>query len=253
MPEGLTLDRGVRFEDVTFRYAGAARPALDAVTVDFPKNQTIGLVGPSGSGKTTLVDLLLGLYSPERGRILIDDVALDDESVRAWKGRVGYVPQQIFLADATIAENVAFGVPLEDVDHDRVEAVSRQAHLHGFVSELPEAYQTVVGERGVRLSGGQRQRIGIARALYHNPDVLVMDEATSALDGATESAVMDAIGVLAGQKTIVLIAHRLSTVVGCDRIYMLEDGRVADVGTFAELTDGNPTFRAMVQLEPSTL
>ena len=242
------LDHEVRFDDVTFQYAGAERPALDRVSLDIPKNQTIGLVGPSGSGKTTLVDLLLGLYEPDEGAIRVDGIELDEGRIRGWKRCVGYVPQQIFLADDTIAGNVAFGVPAGDIDRTRVETVARQAHLHDFVDDLPEGYDTVVGERGVRLSGGQRQRIGIARALYHDPDVLVMDEATSALDGATESAVMDAIGVLAGQKTIVLIAHRLSTVMGCDRIYLLEHGRVAASGSFDELNEQNASFRSMAQL-----
>ena len=248
LPEGHELRDRVAFDGVTFQYANSDRPALDAVSLEIPKNETVGLVGPSGSGKTTLVDLLLGLYAPDAGQIVVDGVALDAETVRAWKRRVGYVPQQIFLADASIESNVAFGVPPREVDAGRVEAAARQAHLHDFIATLPGGYQTVVGERGVRLSGGQRQRIGIARALYHDPDVLVMDEATSALDNATESAVMEAIGVLAGHKTIVLIAHRLSTVMECDRIYVLEEGRVVDCGTFHELAERNDAFRMEAQL-----
>ena len=250
-PAPLALRERVVFDGVSFRYPGAARPALDGVTLEIARNNTVGLVGASGSGKTTLVDVLLGLYAPGAGRILIDGVALDAASVRAWTRNVGYVPQQIFLADDTVAGNVAFGVPAADVDHEQVEAVARQAHLHNFVSSLPDGYQTVVGERGVRLSGGQRQRIGIARALYHDPDVLVMDEATSALDNQTEGAVMEAIGALAGRKTIVLIAHRLTTVASCDWIYLLADGRVADEGTFADLATDSTAFRSLAQLEPS--
>ena len=245
----LPMREGVHIRDVTFRYAGSERPALDAISIEVPRNHTIGLVGPSGSGKTTLVDLLLGLYVPESGGIYVDDVRLTDENVSAWRQQVGYVPQHIFLCDDTIANNVAFGVPPDEVDLDRVVQAARIAHLHDFIESLPEGYRTVVGERGVRLSGGQRQRIGIARALYHDPEVLIMDEATSALDGATENAVMDAIRDLAGQKTIVLIAHRLTTVEECDCIYLLDRGRVRSQGRYGDLTASSAAFRAMAGIE----
>jgi ABC-type multidrug transport system fused ATPase/permease subunit len=241
----------VRFDDVTFQYDGADRPALDGVSLTVPRNQTIGLVGASGSGKTTLVDLLLGLYTPDAGRILVDETPLTAETLGGWRRQVGYVPQHIFLCDDTIANNVAFGVPPSEVDRTRIERATQIAHLHDFVQTLADGYETVVGERGVRLSGGQRQRIGIARALYHDPDVLVMDEATSALDGATESAVMEAIHDLTGRKTIVLIAHRLSTVESSDRIYLLDRGRVAAAGTYDALTETSAAFRAMAKLESS--
>ena len=247
--KALPFTEAIRFEDVTFRYAGADRPALDGVSLTIPRNQTIGLVGASGSGKTTLVDLLLGLYTPEAGRILVDDTPLTAENLSAWRRQVGYVPQHIFLCDDTIAHNIAFGVPAGEVDPERVERAARIAHLHDFIETLPDGYETVVGERGVRLSGGQRQRIGIARALYHDPEVLVMDEATSALDGATESAVMEAIRELAGRKTIVLIAHRLTTVEDCDCIYLLDKGQVIDNGCFRELTLSSAAFREMANLE----
>jgi ABC-type multidrug transport system fused ATPase/permease subunit len=247
----LPLTEAVQFEEVTFRYPGADAPALDRASLMFPRNQTIGLVGVSGSGKTTLVDLLLGLYTPEAGRILVDDTPLTEETIGAWRRQVGYVPQHIFLCDDTIAHNVAFGVPPHEVNHKRVEQATRIAHLHDFIQTLRDGYETVVGERGVRLSGGQRQRIGIARALYHDPDVLIMDEATSALDGTTESAVMEAIHQLGGKKTIVLIAHRLSTVRDCDCIFLLNSGRLIATGTFHELVAQNSSFRALAHLEPS--
>ena len=178
----------------------------------------------------------------------MDETPLTATNLSAWRRQVGYVPQHIFLCDDTIAHNIAFGVSPGNVDPARVERAARIAHLHDFIGTLPDGYETVVGERGVRLSGGQRQRIGIARALYHDPEVLVMDEATSALDGATEGAVMEAIQELAGRKTIVLIAHRLSTVEDSDCIYLMENGRVADQGTFHELSSQNESFRTMANV-----
>ena len=245
----LPFQEAVQFENVTFRYAGTDRPALDGISLTIRRNQTIGLVGASGSGKTTLVDLLLGLYTPEVGRILVDAMPLTAENLGAWRRQVGYVPQHIFLCDDTIAHNIAFGVPEAEVDAARVERAARIAHLHDFIGTLPDGYETMVGERGVRLSGGQRQRIGIARALYHDPEVLVMDEATSALDGATENAVMEAIRELAGRKTIVLIAHRLSTVEKCDRIYLLDQGQVRDSGRYEGLAMTSQAFRTLAKLE----
>ena len=245
----LPLDRAIRFEEVHFRYPGAAGWAVEGASLTIRRNQTIGLVGASGSGKTTLVDLLLGLYEPQSGSILIDEVPLATDAVSAWRRQVGYVPQQIFLSDDTVVANIAFGVPAKQVDLEQVERASRMAQLHEFVQGLPSGYGTIVGERGVRLSGGQRQRIGIARALYRDPAVLIMDEATSSLDGATEEEVMQAIRVLAGKKTVILIAHRLTTVEECDRIYLLEAGRVVDQGTYAELAAGSAPFRTMAGLQ----
>lgn len=238
------FEHAIEVENVTFTYSGAEKPALDGITLCIERNQTVGLVGASGSGKTTLVDLLLGLYQPESGRILIDGVPLDENTINAWRSQVGYVPQHIFLTDDTIAANIAFGVPFERIDFASVEKAARIAHLHDFIQTLPNGYNTVVGERGVRLSGGQRQRIGIARAIYHDPTVLVMDEATSALDGATESAVMEAIHALAGKKTIILIAHRLTTVQEADVIWILRDGKVEQSGAFDLLMRENESFRA---------
>ncbi len=238
----------IELSGVSFRYPGAAFEALHGVSLTIERNQTVGIVGSTGSGKTTLVDLLLGLYEPDEGRLTVDGAVLDGTTIPRWRRQVGYVPQHIFLADDTVARNIAFGVPDDEIDECRVERAARIAHLHEFVATLPDGYGTVVGERGVRLSGGQRQRVGIARALYHDPEVLVMDEATSALDGVTETAVMDAIRELAGQKTIILIAHRLTTVQPADRIVMIEDGRVVDEGTYTELVARNETFRAMAKV-----
>lgn len=250
-PEALPFEDEIRLDDVTFKYAGGESLALDSISLRIPKNETVGLVGPSGSGKTTLVDLLLGLYTPDAGTVLVDGRPLAGPSVSAWRRQVGYVPQHIFLCDDSIENNIAFGVPREDIDRAQVEQAARIAHLHSFIGTLPEGYQTVVGERGVRLSGGQRQRIGIARALYHDPQVLVMDEATSALDGVTEDAVMEAVSDLSGQKTLVLIAHRISTVRDCDRIFLLEAGKVAEEGTYDELVQRSAAFRAMAKLQPA--
>lgn len=237
--------REVRLEDVSFTYPGADGPSLRAVNMVLPRNQMIGLVGPTGSGKTTLVDLLLGLYMPSGGRIIADDVPLSSALLPAWRQQVGYVPQAIFLSDQTVAENIAFGIPATEIDREAVERAAATAQLHEFVLALPDGYDTIVGERGVRLSGGQRQRIGIARALYHDPDVLILDEATSALDTITEDAVMEAISRLSGRKTMVIIAHRLSTVMECDGIYLLDRGEVVGSGTYEELRGAHSMFRAM--------
>ena len=207
--------------------------------------QVVGFVGATGAGKTTLVDLILGLLKPTEGAIVIDDHRLDAESSSAWRRRCGYVPQEIFLSDDSISANVAFGIPESEVDAGAVEKAARMAQIHDFVAELPDAYDTIVGERGVRLSGGQRQRIGIARALYHDPEVLVLDEATNALDGVTETAVMQTVSSLMRQKTILVIAHRFTTVRSCDVIHLLEGGRIVASGTYDQLYDENPQFQAM--------
>lgn len=237
----------VELVGVRFRYPGADEEALRGVSLSIEANTTVGLIGPSGSGKTTVADLVLGLFRPSGGDILVDGEPLDPARA-GWYRRVGYVPQQIFLCDDSFTGNIAFGVPEDEIDHAAVERAARVAHLHDFILTLPEGYGTVVGERGIRLSGGQRQRIGIARALYHDPDVLVLDEATSALDGMTEDAVMQAISELAHQKTIVLIAHRLTTVRECDRIFLLSAGTVTASGTYDELERESAQFRAMARI-----
>lgn len=242
----LHLQQGITLQDLNYRYPGAEYTALTDINIHIPAKSTVGLVGSSGAGKSTLVDLLLGLLEPDSGEICIDDTLLDKTITRNWQATLGYVPQHIFLADQSVAANIALGVPLDKIDHAAVESAARLANLHDFVTdELPHGYGTIIGERGVRLSGGQRQRIGIARALYRNPDVLLFDEATSALDNATERAVMEAIHNLAGEKTIILVAHRLTTVKPCERIYVLAHGRVIEEGSWTTLSSSGNYFQRL--------
>jgi ATP-binding cassette, subfamily B, bacterial PglK len=247
-PASRALPLQVQLEliDIRYTYPGAGHAALDGVSLVVPAHATVALVGSTGSGKTTTVDVILGLLQPQSGYVQVDGHAITGENVRAWQRSLGYVPQQIYLTDDTVAANIAFGVPRNQVDHAAVERAARIANLHDFVvSELAQGYDTPIGERGIRLSGGQRQRIGIARALYHDPDMLILDEATSALDNLTERAVMEAVHNIGNRKTIIMIAHRLSTVRNCDCIYLLEHGRIVGQGTYDELIDQNADFRAM--------
>lgn len=242
--EPMPLREAVALESVDFTYPGSDGVGLHGVSLRIPAGARVGIVGRTGAGKTTLVDMLLGLLEPRSGRLLVDGAPITAETLRAWQRSIGYVPQDIYLRDGTVAENIAFATPTDSIDPARVEASARLARLHDFVTqELPSGYQTQVGERGVRLSGGQRQRIGIARALYHDPELLVFDEATSALDNQTEREVMDAISTLGGGKTILMIAHRLSTVQNCDMIVVMDHGRVAATGTYESLLAESPHFR----------
>lgn len=225
----------IEVREVSFQYQSAPTAALEDVSLHVKRGEAIGLVGSSGSGKSTLVDVVLGLLAPQSGQVLVDNVDIQ-ENLRAWQNQIGYVPQSIFLTDDTLRRNVAFGLPKNKIDDDAVRAAIRSAQLEDFVSTLPAGLDTVVGERGVRLSGGQRQRIGIARALYNNPAVLVLDEATSSLDTETEHGVMQAVRALQGDKTVIIVAHRLSTVEYCDRLYRLEDARIVDQGSFHDVT-----------------
>ncbi|WP_200833910.1 ABC transporter ATP-binding protein [Tabrizicola flagellatus] len=245
--EPLRLERALELDGVSFAYAQAEKPTLRGVDLVIPARTTVGIVGGTGAGKTTLVDLILGLLTPDEGELRVDGVRITPENMRAWQGTLGYVPQTIFLTDETIASNIAFGVPKDQIDMGAVERAARIAALHDFVvSDLPQGYQTFVGERGVRLSGGQRQRIGIARALYRDPTLLIMDEATSALDNITERVVMEAVNRIRADKTIILIAHRLTTVKTCDTIFLMDRGRLLAQGSYDELLAGNATFRRMV-------
>jgi len=243
----LKLERALELSKVGFAYASAERPTLRGVDLVIPARTTVGIVGGTGAGKTTLVDLILGLLAPDSGEIRVDGTVVTDANRRSWQKTLGYVPQSIYLTDDTIVGNIAFGVPKDEVDMAAVERAARIAALHDFVlSDLPQGYDTFVGERGVRLSGGQRQRIGIARALYRDPTLLIMDEATSALDNITERVVMEAVSRIRADKTIILIAHRLTTVKTCDTIFLMERGRLLAQGSYDELLAGNEAFRRMV-------
>jgi len=229
------LASSISVQDLSFSYEMTSTQALTGVSIEISRGEAVGLVGPSGSGKSTLVDILLGLLEPTSGRVLIDGSDIHD-NLRGWQDQIGYVPQSIFLTDDTLRRNVAFGLPKDQIDDNALTSAIRSAQLEDFVASLPDGLDTIVGERGVRLSGGQRQRIGIARALYNNPDVLVLDEATSSLDTDTEHGVMQAVQALQGEKTVIIVAHRLSTVEYCDRLYRLENARIVDEGTFSEVT-----------------
>lgn len=236
-PRPLSFARGLALQDLCFRYAPGAPEVIRHLSLDIPKGSRVGFIGKTGSGKSTTLDLLMGLLEPCSGKILIDGVELTAANRRAWQARIAHVPQSIYLADSSIAENIAFGVERRRIDPQRLRRAARQAHIDQFIEALPEGYETLVGERGVRLSGGQRQRIGIARALYREADVLIFDEATSALDDCTESQVMQAIGELGGELTVLMIAHRLSTLSDCDRIFELEHGVLVRTGSHAEIID----------------
>ena len=234
-------------EEVSFKYPNKKVSALNNISLKIKRNSIVGFVGESGSGKSTTVDIILGLIMPEKGYLAIDDKIINISNRNTWQKNIGFVPQSIFLSEGTISQNIAFGLSDEQIDLEKVKKSIKLAHLDELVDSLEEGLDTRVGERGVKLSGGQRQRIGIARALYNDSSVLVFDEATSALDGITEKIIMDAIHELNGQKTIILIAHRLKTVKKCDSIFIFEKGRIIDNGTYDELISKNKLFKKMVE------
>jgi HlyD family secretion protein len=236
----------IRLQEVSFQYGMDRRGALIGVNVCIPARSMVGIVGANGSGKTTLMDLIAGLLTPASGELLIDGVALDDGNRAAWQARIAYVPQSIYLLDSSIAQNIAFGAAANAIDAHRMMRAARAAQLEEFILSLPDRYDHKVGERGIQLSGGQRQRIGIARALYKEAPVLLLDEAMSALDGMTEAELMSVLETLRGRSTIILIAHRLSLVRGCDVIFQLEAGRVIGSGSYDELTRESERFRRMI-------
>jgi ATP-binding cassette, subfamily B, bacterial PglK len=253
VPEVRPFRESIEIRNLSFRYPASREMVLADLNLMIHKNTTVGFVGTTGCGKTTLVDVIMGLLEPVAGVVAVDGAAVSppttDSPIGPWQRNFGYVPQQIYLGDDTVAANIALGIPEDMRSQEAVEHAARVANLHEFVvTELPNGYETVVGERGIRLSGGQRQRVGIARALYHDPDILVMDEATSALDTVTEDAVMDAIHNLMHTKTIIIIAHRITTVRECDVICLMERGRIVAQGKYDELIRENERFRAMAKV-----
>lgn len=228
----------IEFSHIDYRYAGAQKNALSDMNLAIPRGHAVGFIGASGSGKSTAIDILLGLLEPTTGKVMLDGRDIRDDK-RGWQRQIGYVPQTIFLTDESLRQNIAFGIPPDEIDDAAVERALKAAQLYDFVSQLPKGIETEVGERGGRLSGGQRQRIGIARALYHDPQVLVLDEATSALDTETEEEVMQALQSLRGEKTIILIAHRMSTVAQCDWLYRLSGGRIVAQGRPGDILSSN--------------
>lgn len=252
--DALPFTNSLELRNVVFKYPQSPRPSLDDVSIEIVRFSSVAFVGETGAGKSTLMDVVLGLLQPNSGDILVDGTSIEGRDLVRWRRNIGYVPQEIFLTDDTIAKNIAFGIADEEIDTERLENAARAAHIHDFILEqLPDGYATLVGERGIRLSGGQRQRIGIARALYHDPPILAMDEATSDIDTVTETQITEAIEGLAGEKTIILIAHRLSTVERCDCIYVLDQGKVVDSGDYNSLLARNSRFRAMVSGRSETL
>lgn len=240
----LSFEHDIKLTEIWYSYPYAEKAALSEITLTILKHSTVGIVGGSGGGKTTLVDIILGLLIPQKGVLALDGITVDPTNLRAWQRNIGYVPQNIFLLDASVTQNIALGVESSDIDQNAVERAARLANLHDFIQQdLPSGYETYIGEGGIRLSGGQRQRIGIARALYHDPDLLIFDEATSALDGATERVIMEAIRCLSHRKTIILVAHRLNTVKDCDVIYVLNQGRIVAEGTYSSLIETSDAFQ----------
>jgi len=237
----------ISLNNISFTFPGKTSPAVNKLSMIIPVNSVIGVVGASGSGKSTTIDILLGLLTPQHGTLNIDDNCITSENKRQWQNTLGFVPQSIFLSEGNIAENVAFGLPAKDIDLKKVNKALELANLTDLINQLPLGLDTKVGERGIQLSGGQRQRIGIARALYHEADVLVFDEATSALDGITEKIVMEAIHNFSGKKTIIMIAHRLKTVKNCSTIFMMEEGQIVAQGTYSQLIESNSKFREMAE------
>jgi ABC-type bacteriocin/lantibiotic exporter with double-glycine peptidase domain len=242
----ITCEDSINLRDVSFRYPTAETNAVERLTMTIHKNTTTGLVGTTGAGKSTIADIVLGLLIPQSGEVTIDQTKITEQTAPAWQIHTGYVPQQIFLIDDTVARNIAFGVHPKDINDDALIEAAHMAHIYQFVTkELPDGFDTIVGERGIRLSGGQRQRIAIARALYHKPELLVFDEATNALDGATEAIIRQSVHELSGTKTLLIIAHRLNTVKDCDVIHVLEHGRIIASGNYDELMKNCEIFRTM--------
>ena len=248
LDDQLRFTKEIKLAEITYQYPNSREIVLSGIHLTIKKGEAIGFVGPSGAGKSTIVDVILGLLEPQKGNILVDGTDIATQ-MRSWQNNLGYIPQFIFLSDDTVRNNIAFGIAEDEISNEKIRSAIEAAQLKEFIETLPEGLDTVIGERGVRLSGGQRQRIGIARALYNNPGVLIMDEATSALDNETEKQVIDAIEQLKGERTIIMIAHRLTTVMNCDRLYLLEDGKIIGHGTYNELIGSSEKFKKLAMEE----
>lgn len=240
----LIFKKSINLKNIYYKYPGALNYALNNIEIKIKPKSIIGIVGQTGSGKTTLVDILLGLLRPTKGKIIIDNKIIDKLNFRKWQNSLGYVPQTIYLSDGTIAENIAFGENIDDIDKKRIENAAKIAEIHDFIiKNLPQNYQTKVGQNGIKLSGGQRQRIGIARALYRNPELLIMDEATNALDVITENKIINSIFKMKKNKTVIFITHRINITKNCDEIFIIKKGNVVDSGNYSKLIKKNKNFR----------
>ncbi|NBB77333.1 MAG: ATP-binding cassette domain-containing protein, partial [Bacteroidetes bacterium] len=244
----MPLESEIKIENVSFRYPKSEDYAVKNINLKIDKGSAIAFVGESGAGKTTMVDIILGLLTPETGKIYVDGTDIED-NLRGWMKNIGYIQQSNYLMDEKIFRNIAFGIPDQEIDQKKLQQAIEAAQLTELIERLPRGLKTRVGERGVRLSGGQKQRVSIARALYNNPQVLIMDEATSALDNITEKYVIEAIERLRGDRTIIMIAHRLTTVRNCDIIYMMDEGEIIAQGTYDELLATSKEFRKMSLVE----
>ena len=245
--DNIIFNKSISFENLNFKYPDAKKNALDDINISIKSFSKVGIVGSTGSGKTTLVDIILCLLNPDKGNLLIDGIKIQSNNKRSWQKLLGYVPQQIYLSDSSINNNIAFGINNEDIDYEKIKRVAKISNLHNFIiNKLPNGYDTVIGERGIKLSGGERQRIGIARALYHDPKVIIFDEATSSLDNITEKAVLKSINELKNKITIIMIAHRLATVKKCDQIYLINNGKLASKGNYEELLNKSAEFQEMI-------
>ncbi|MDA9138851.1 ABC transporter ATP-binding protein/permease [Candidatus Pelagibacter ubique] len=246
----MQLSKSITLANISFDYPDSKKSSLKNINLFIPAFKKVGIIGATGSGKTTLIDIILGLLDPKQGTLSVDGNIINFKNKQSWQKSIGYVPQQNYLVDNSIAANIAFGIDLKNINHKSVEQAAKIANLHDFImNELPNNYNTIVGERGVRLSGGQRQRIAIARALYRKPQVLILDEATSALDGLTEQTVMEAMHNLKNKITTILITHRLSAVKNCDIIFVLEQGELKDQGSYEELNQSSAIFKKMLETQ----
>ena len=245
----LHFNKTIELDNVNFEYDNSERKVIDNFNLSIPAGETVAFIGSTGSGKTTVVDLIVGLLAPTSGTIYVDQVPLKDTNIKSWRNNLAYVPQEVFLFDDTVLRNIVFGSPEKEVDYQRLTEITKIVDIYDFITEeLPKQFETEIGEKGVRLSGGQRQRLGLARALYAQPKILVLDEATSALDTITEKGIIESLKRLPKDITIIIIAHRLSTVRHADQIYILEDGKIKDQGTYDSLMDSSNTFKTMVEL-----